>query len=90
MLQKADAAIYIGARVGRINRVHRALAADRALARVRSAIEAAIEFGSPQRQIDGKLLERVAELDVRAVARQTRAALRQRAQFIGNAFDHRP
>lgn len=59
------------------------------MGKLRSAIEAAIEFGGPERQIDGKLLHRVGEFAVGALAGQARTALRQGAQFIGNVFDHR-
>lgn len=58
--------------------------------RFRSAVEAAIEVGSPLCQVDGKLFQRVSELAVRRVVRGTCTALRKGAQFIGNVFDHRP
>lgn len=58
--------------------------------KTRSAVETAIEFGGAQRQIDGKLLQGVGELMVRAVGCRARTALRQVAEFLGNGFDHRP
>jgi hypothetical protein len=49
-----------------------------------------VEVGGAQRQIDGKLLQGVGELPVRAVAGEARRALRQGAQLVGNVFDHWP
>jgi hypothetical protein len=53
------------------------------------AVEPAFEFRSFSQEVHAEFLERVRKIVVRAFTRQADATLRNRPQFIDDAFDHK-